>query len=197
MARQSWTRYQTLVRAVAERHGFGMVTGAAVFAALSPNSDYCGNIRDCGRLLAAAQAGKTLEQFQVSTYGANKIKAWRIAMGERPLDLIVANKTRNFFLNISNPDDPIPVTVDGHIFNAWHNKRIPLNSAEMKSSSRLYGEVAEAIRQIGAERGILPCVVQGLLWHTWKRIHRIKYTKQLQFWADDYYAAGLGFWPDW
>ena len=193
IARQAWFRYHRIVAGIAARHGFSVEIGAAVFSALSPNSDYLGNIRDTNRLLAAAAAGKGLDGFKVSTYGANKVKAWRIVQGEKPLDLIVFPKTRNFFLNVLDPNDPAPVTVDGHIFNAWAGRRIPLNSAAMKGSQKRYDEVADAIRQIGAERRIISNVVQGSLWYCWKRLHRIKHSDQMEFWGPDYLAAQLGF----
>jgi hypothetical protein len=192
IARTAWFRYRTLVGRIAERHGYSVRVGAAVFAALSPNNDYLGNLRDVSRLLSAARNGKRLEEFKVSTYGANKAKAWRIAHGEDPLDLIVAHKTRNFFLNVYDPTDPTPVTVDGHIFNAWTGKRIALNSAAQKFNAKHYLQVAEDIRQIGADRDLIPNVVQGVIWYAHKRIHRIKYDGQMEFWDRDCMVAEVG-----
>jgi hypothetical protein len=193
IASQAWYRYRRIVGHIAERHGFPVRIGAAVFAALSPNNDYLGNLRDTGRLLAAAEARIGLADFKVSTYGPNKLKAWRIVHGEDPLDLIVADKTRNFFLNVFDPSDPHPVTVDGHIFNAWTGVRRKLNSADMKGYSKFYETVATHIREIAADRGILPNVVQGGVWYCWKRLHRIKINGQMEFWGPDYMIAGLGF----
>lgn len=193
IARQAWFRYQRIVGGIAARYGFPTHIGAAVFAALSPNNDYLGNIRDVNRLLEAAAAGKGLGDFKVSTYGANKRKAWRIVKGENPLDLIVFPKTRNFYLNIVDPTDPQPVTVDGHIFNAWSGVRRRLNSAEMKGYTKSYGQVAEDIRQIAVDRGMVSNVAQGGIWYCWKRLHRIKHSDQMEFWGPDFMIAGLGF----
>jgi hypothetical protein len=193
LAHESWFRYRRIVGGIAAKHGYSASTGAAVFAALSPNNDYLGNLRDTNRLLASARAGMNLEDFKVSTYGNNKRKAWRIAHGEKPLDLLVFPKTRSFYLNIMNPEDPQPVTVDGHIFNAWTGVRISLASAAQKLRAGFYDAVAEDIRQIGAEQSLIPNVVQGIVWFSWKRMHRILYSRQLEFWSSDYIAAGLGF----
>lgn len=193
IASQAWFRYNKIVSGIAVTFGFRPIIGAAVFAALSPNNDYIGNIRDTARTLSAAEAGVGISDFKVSTYGNNKRKAWRIVQGEDPLDLIVAPKTRNFFLNVATPADPYPVTVDGHIFNAWTGIRRQLNSAAMKGYTKSYDAVAEDIRQIGAERRIIPNVVQGILWYCWKRMHRIKHSSQMEFWGHDYMVAGLGF----
>lgn len=194
-AEEAWFRYNRIVGAVAANYGFPLVVGAAVFSALSPNNDYLGNLRDVKTLLAAAQAGLALEDFSVSAYGNNKRKAWLIAHGTNPLDVIVFPKTRNFFLNVLDPADPVPVTVDGHIFNAWANTRLSLASAAQKGRAKLYNIVANDIRQIGAERRMLPNVVQGVIWYVHKRIHRIRWSAQLSFWEEDYYTAGLGLVP--
>jgi len=193
IARVAWFRYQKIVGGIAAQNGYPMEIGAAVFAALSPNNDYIGNLRDVNRLLAASRAGTGLDSFKVSTYGKNKVKAWKIAHGEKPLDLIRYPKTRNFFLNVSDPTNPYPVTIDGHIFNAWAGVRKKLNSAEIKQYARYYEEVAEDIRWLGAERGLIPNVVQGILWYCWKRIHRIKHSDQIEFWCNDMVVSGLGF----
>jgi len=193
MAERAWTRYSAIVGKIAAKHAFPLRTGAGVFAALSPNNDYFGNLRDTDRVLAAARGGHGIDSFKVSTYGANKRKAWQIAQGTDPLDLIVFPKTRNFFLNIVDPTDPVPVTVDGHIFNAWTGERIPLNVAAQKLRARFYDQVAEDIRALGTELNIIPNVVQGLIWYGWKRAFMIRHTMQMEFWGSDYIAAGLGF----
>jgi hypothetical protein len=125
IAEDAWFKMNRLTSRIAEKYEFSSRIGAAVFAALSPNSSYHGNLRDTDRVLAAAAGQVGLDDFKVSTYGNNKRKAWRIAKGEEPLDLIVFDKTRNFFLNVDNPVDPFPVTIDGHMFNAWFGKRTP------------------------------------------------------------------------
>lgn len=196
IASQAWFRYQSICGTIAKNCGYPLPVGCAVFAALSPNSDYLGNIRDCGRVLAAARKGWSIDDFKVSSYGNNKRKAWRIVHGENPLDLIVFPKTRNFFLNILNPNDPHPVTVDGHIINAWNNKRMKLSDANMRLKRGVYDQIAEDIRQIAVERRIIANIVQGLIWYCWKRLHRIRHSDQMEFWGVDYMAAGLGFQPE-
>ena len=121
IAKQAYWRYHIILSSLSGSLSIPLKTGAAVFAALSPNNDYLSNVRDAGRMLNAKRLGLGIDDFKVSTYGANKRKAWAIVNGADPLELIKANKTRNFFLNITDPNDPLPVTIDGHIFNAWEN----------------------------------------------------------------------------
>lgn len=192
-AMNSYFKYRRLATAMAEKYGFAPVIGAAVFAALSPNNDYHGNLRDCHNLLRAAAEGRSLESFAVSTYGQNKRKAWNIVHGADPFELIVAKKTRSFFLNVNNPLDPVPVTVDGHMFNCWRNERVSLVGLRHKTGE--YEIIADGVRQLAAEEGLLPCQMQGILWITHRRIHRILTNGQREFWDPDFLAARLGFHP--
>jgi len=186
----AYSKYQRLAASIAAKTGHTPRIGAAVFAALSPNNDYHGNLRDTHTLLSAAKAGLAVDGFTVSTYGQNKRKAWRIAHGEDPLDLIVAKKTRNFFLNVDDPSNPVPVTVDGHMYNVWRSKRE--NLVGLRWRIKHYDEIADGIRQVAAECGFVPCQLQAILWITWRRIHGIKTTAQLTFWDEDFSAARLG-----
>jgi hypothetical protein len=195
MAARSWWTYNHLTSRMAEKFGFSPEVGAAVFAALSPNNDYHGNLRDAHRLLKAAHDGLELVDFKVSTYGANKRKAWAIAHGTPPLDVIVFPKTRSFFLNIRDPNDPQPVTVDGHIYNAWRGYRVRLNSAAVRFPIKLYEVIAEDVRAVARQAGLLPNVAQGVIWFVWRRIHGIKFQPQLELWCPETRAAGLGFEP--
>lgn len=189
IAQQAFPKYNKIVTALAAKHGFSAEIGAAVFSALSPNNDYYGNLRDTSRLMEAAANQRDLTSFKVSTYGNNKRKAWRIAHGEPPLDLIVSDKTRNFFLNINNPYDPMPVTIDGHMFNMWLGQRVNLVGLRVPKS--LYYTVADGVRTLAQETGYLPCEVQGILWYTHRRIHNILRSSQLTLWDVDWDYAGF------
>lgn len=195
IAEEAWFKMNRLTKQIATKHGFAPRIGAAVFAALSPNNDYHGNLRDTDRLLQAAREQVGIDDFKVSTYGNNKRKAWRIANGEEPLDLIIFPKTRSFFLNVNDPLDPVPVTVDGHIYNAWRGERISLKGAAQKGNHKLYEEVANDIREIAKLKGILPNVAQGIIWYSWRRMHSILTPKQLELWDREALAARTGWVP--
>lgn len=189
----AYPKYNRILSKMAEQCQTTTEIAAAVFAALSPNNDYHGNLRDANTLIRAAKAGKTLDDFTVSTYGNNKRKAWAIVHGEAPLNLIVAKKTRNFFLNVNNPVDETPVTVDGHMVNVWRGKRE--NLVGLRFPADLYDIVADGVRTVAAERGMIPCQVQSVIWLTWRRVHWIKPASQLEFWDVELLAARLGFHP--
>lgn len=190
----SWLRYNELTSKIAKKHGFKARVGAAVFAALSPNNDYYGNVRDVDRLLSGVREGKSASEIRVSTYHPNKEKAWRIATGNDPLEEIVALKTRNFFLNVADPADPEPVTVDGHMHNMWLDARgVSLQTHSL--SPKRYHEIAGDIRLAAKYVNIVPCIFQAITWQSWRRINTAMLTDQLQFWHVDEAVAGLGFTP--
>jgi hypothetical protein len=195
IAEVAWLKMHKMTSQIALKHGFDPRIGAAVFAALSPNNDYHGNLRDTHRLLEAAKNRIGIDDFKVSTYGNNKRKAWRIVHGEEPLDLIVFPKTRNFFQNVHNPNDPHPVTVDGHIYNAWHGRRISLKGMAQKGTNKLYEEVAEDVRELARAKGIVANICQGIIWYSWRRMHRILTPNQLEMWDCEALAAQLGWTP--
>jgi len=150
-----------------------------------------GNLRDAHKLLAAHRKGTPYAEFTVSTYGQNKLKAWRIVNGEDPLALITANKTRSFFQNISDPEDVVPVTIDGHMLNMWRGRRE--NLVGLSFPTKLYAQVAEDVRILAREHQMIPCQMQGVLWLTWRRLHGIRSTQQQELWDADLLAARLGF----
>jgi hypothetical protein len=188
--RGSYRRYNKIMRMMGGNHGYSHRIAAAVFCALSPNNDYNGNLRDARNLLKNHRAGRSIEDFKVSTYGNNKRKAWALAGGADPLSLILAPKTRSFYLNVCDPTDPEPVTVDGHIHNCWSGKRMSLVGLRTLGN---YDEVAAAVRLLAFENKMVPCEMQGVLWFTWKRIHSILNSGQTTFWHDDMVCAGIGF----
>lgn len=190
VALESYPKYNLLATEMAAKHSLSARIGAAVFAALSPNNDYLGNLRDAERLLAAASAGDSIDSFKVSTYGHNKRKAWAVANGAEPLDLIVANKTRSFFLNVNDPRDPVPVTVDGHMINIYRNQRV--NLVGLRAPKSIYAEIADAVRCLAAETGYIPCEIQAIVWQKWRNMHQIKSTPQMEMWDSEYLAANLG-----
>lgn len=197
-AKASYPKYNRLCRAIARKYGYGLHVGAGVFAALSPNNDYWGNLRDTDKLLAAHAAGKKLDDFTVSTYGNNKRKAWAIAAGEEPEELIVAPKTFNFYQNVFDPANPHYVTIDGHMHNIYFGERRPLQSRDpnkriAKVTGALYHEIASLVMSFAFEKGMLPCEMQGVLWITWRRMHSIHTPKQQELWDRDFHAANLGF----
>jgi len=195
---EAYRRYNTLLRTMVAETGHSLRTACGVFSALSPNNDYLGNLRDASILLRAQAAGSPITAFRVHTYGSNKRKAWAIAGGVDPADAITAPKTRNFFLNLLDPGNPEPVTIDGHMFNIWNGSKLPLASRDptrrvVGMTGKRYQEIADELRKFAAWNGLIPNQAQAILWLTWRRLHGIKTDGQTRFWDLDLERAGLGF----
>lgn len=187
--KESYRHYHRLMAALGARHGFTTRTASAVFAALSPNNDYFGNVRDVDRLLRAAAERRDIESFKVSTYGHNKRKAWEIAHGADPLRLIKAKKTRSFFINMWDPENQVAVTIDGHMFNAWNARRV--NLVGQTVSNKNYDLCAHDVRELATKHGLIPWQMQGVIWYCWRRLHGVRSPQQLDLWDRAYLAAGM------
>ena len=83
---------------LSKKYGINVDLIAGACAALSPGVAWPVNMRDTESLI------KYHLNYQVhkshSTYYPNFIKALRIIQGEKPLDVLGGEKTRNFYLNI-------------------------------------------------------------------------------------------------
>jgi len=198
---QAFYRYHGIMRDLAQENGVTLPIAAAVFSSLSPNNDYIGNIRDARKMLEASSMGLGIDDFTVSTYGHNKRKAWAIVKGADPLDEIIALKTRNFYLNISFPDNPEPVTVDGHMYWAWHGQRGRVTGHKGKGDAvtdrtraasmnpRLYHEIELAVRSIAINHGLKGHQAQSIIWHAYRQRYNVLGTRQLDLLPRDLMAA--------
>lgn len=173
----AYLRYRWTLSRLAAHYGAELPGTVAAFAALSPNNDYMGNLRSTATLLKARAEGIPFERCTVSTYRACARRAWDYLDGIPFLERTKGPKTRAFYQNILDPWDPEPVTIDGHMFGLWAGQRLT-----MKQVVRLripYDRVADDFRSFAGRNGILPCQLQATLWFTWKRIHRVIYSPQL------------------
>lgn len=193
----AFERYNQILKMLAASTDHSIEATCGVFSALSPNNAYLGNMRDAASMLRAHRDGRAIDSFKVNTYGANKRKAWAIAAGADPLAEITADKTRNFYLNLLDPNDPHPVTIDGHMFNIWNGSKKPLKSRDPlkrieRIAGRLYRNVADDLRKVARKRGMIANQVQGVLWITWRRLNNV-IVHQECLWDLDIEKAGLGF----
>lgn len=168
----AYQRYHEILEDIASKYSTSAQIAIGAFAALSPNNDYAGNLKDTHRVLAARVRHESIDSFNVTTYGPNKAKAWRICQGENPLDVLAGRKTNNFYRNIQNPLDPNPVTIDGHMYSVWQLKRFRMDDAKVGSGTT-YDDIADDFRTVARVLGILPNQLQATCWHTWKRINLI------------------------
>ncbi|MEO0797340.1 MAG: hypothetical protein AAFX93_19485 [Verrucomicrobiota bacterium] len=179
---EAYFNYHRTLKLIADEHGIDVRRVCGCFAALSPNSDYFGNLRSTLTLCIGFANGLKSESCTVTTYNVNREKAWRILNGEHFFSVFRGLKVRNFFLNLSEPDHPEAVTIDGHMMNVVHGSPRTMHQSSVTPSG--YVRVAKAFSRVAAKRGMLPSQSQAIAWFTWKRIHNIVYDGQVDMFRE-------------
>lgn len=142
--------------------GGDIVRGAGVLAALSPQKEWNLNIRLAARAFETGVASG-------NTGNANG-KANAILAGANPLDVLGNGlKTRNFYMNILDPECADAVTIDRHAYDvalaerAEGNKRVSLTPTRYAAFTAVYVEAADTL-------GILPHQLQAVTWEAWRAV---------------------------
>lgn len=101
----------------------------------------------------------------------NLVKAFRIARGESPDDVLGGPKVRSFYNNIRFVDESQSATIDSHQVRAMIG-RIDLPDKvyeEVASNPARYDFFADVVKQLAADRNMPPHVVQAITWEQWRR----------------------------
>lgn len=147
----------------AERESIALAAGtdltpnqtAGIIAALSPRVQWQANLDAAAKMVEAAQKGKP--EPIVAGLKANRAKAWRIANGADPADVLGGPKVTAFYANISGDHDA--VTVDVWAARAAEGKDDP-NAPKGKR----YERIADAYRRAAAARNVSPRTMQATVW---------------------------------
>lgn len=152
---------QAFARALAAGTTLTVDHGAGVVAALSPRVRWATNMRAAAAMVEAAE--RVADEPVVGGLPTNRAKAWRIANGENPLDVLGGQKVRAFYANIMGDEDA--VTVDVWAARAavpdYDGKTIP---------ARMYEAIADAYRIAADARGVSPMVMQATVWVYIRRV---------------------------
>lgn len=173
----AYERYRQTMQRFADYYKFSLEQVTATFCALLPNNDYKGNLKSMVTVLHGINNDWNPEEITVTTYNACKNRAYNFASGLDFLSVTKGPKTRAFYQNIIHPEDPTPVTVDGHMMGIWANKRMTMVEAIYERIP--YEDVAHGIRCCAFSRMIRGNQAQAILWFAWKRIHNVVYSPQL------------------
>lgn len=168
----AYSDYNRVMRDVAHRYLVSSSRVTGVFCALSPNSDWMGNLRSMITLVKGYREGWPEEDVTVTTYNSNRAKAWRLVQGEPFCEVYKGLKVNNFYRSIRSPQSPDHVTVDGHMANVARNQQNGMWYSGLNDSE--YRRVKDCFQLVAYRNNILPSQLQGILWFTWKRIHAIK-----------------------
>lgn len=175
----AYETYHQIMVNLAAKHNADVDSVAAAFAALSPNATYASNLSSTESMLSAWSKGKGMDAAKVSTYPANKQKAWDLLRWEKSYaeggTWTNGKKTFAFYRNIVQPTNPlVPVVVDGHMYSVWMLKVYGMKEAKVGNGGR-YENIANDIRCAARIVGIRPSQMQAVCWFTWKRVNRLSY----------------------
>jgi hypothetical protein len=147
---------------LANQYGVKPEQSATVLSALSPSVKWNRNVIDAENLIDAFTAGRSIDSFNVCTYGPNKRKAWKVLESDWRIEK-EAPKTFSFVSNILGNTQL--VTVD-----RWH-ARACLNCAgrpvkEVSSSIPIsqYKRVESITQKLARRNGVTPSAFQAIIW---------------------------------
>jgi hypothetical protein len=193
---KAYRRYHSVMRELSDKYEVSLNRVVAAFVSLSPNSDYVGNLRSTVSILQAVAEERGFDTVQVSAYRHCGERAWAYATGAADfVERTRGPKVLSFYRNILDPEDPRPVTVDGHVTAAWRGQVLTMKQAFVRSM-REYEEIAGEVRRLARYKGLLPNQMQAVLWFTRKRVLGIKYEPQRSLWfeADDAWQTRVPAW---
>ena len=175
----AYDRYNVVMRRIAKKYAFPLDRVCAVFCALSPNSDYFGNLRSTVSVLDGLRNGTPDGDIIVSTYGHCKTRALAYARGtEAFVHKDRGPKILNFYHNILKPHSWKHVTIDGHMVAIWRGD----DKATMKESIIRRGEyeiIAQGVKDFAFYHFLIPNQMQAILWFVRKRVLNVRYSPQL------------------
>lgn len=138
---------------------------AGIIASFSPQCPWPRNQELACRLYETGIAtGHTID---------NCNKAQAIFNGADPLTLLGAKKTsgqktRNFYLNILDPEDTLPVTIDGHAFDIAVGMQTTTKIRSILQRKGVYQKFADVYREVARELNFRPLELQAITWVTWR-----------------------------
>ncbi len=135
--------------------GVGQSASAAILAVLSPQTQWSQNWDFATRICEAARAGRRMPA--IGGFPANRKKAWRIAGGEDPRNVVRGPKVTAFWRALAG--DPDAVVLDIWMFRTFGLPDTPTN--------RVYEATAEAFLAAAKSIGVSARDLQASIWlHT-------------------------------
>jgi len=133
--------------------GSGVSAAAGILAALSPQTQWVQNWLWARQVAQAAGEGRRRMPV-IGGFPANRDKAWRIARGERPKDVLRGPKVTAFWRALAG--DPHACVLDIWMFRAFGLPDTPPES--------VYRKVAEALSVAAYDLGVTARQLQAVIW---------------------------------
>jgi hypothetical protein len=132
-------------------HGVGRSAAAGILAALSPQTQWASNWKFARTIVTHAGAQ---EMPAIGGFPKNREKAWRIANGERPAEVLGGPKVRAFWRALAG--DPDAVVLDLWMFRAFDLPDAP--------TRKVYDRVALELKAAADELGVAARDLQAVIW---------------------------------
>jgi hypothetical protein len=178
----AYERYHMVMARIAHKYGFPLDATCAVFCALSPNSDYWGNLRSTVSVLQGLKEGRSESEINVSTYRHNMLRAITYARGAPFAIPGRGPKILNFYHNILTPHSSRWVTIDGHMVGVMRDSKGTMKELLIKPNE--YDGYATLVKQFAFQNFMLPCQMQAILWFVRKRLLNVVYDGQFDMFGD-------------
>lgn len=129
---------------------------AGVIAALSPRVRWETNVAAAATMIQQAGIG-AYRMPSVAGYNRNCEKAWKIANGASPYEVLGGPKVRSFFANILGDEQAVTIDV-------WAARAAEGVSNKNAPAGRRYINLADAYRMAARARDVSPMVMQATVW---------------------------------
>jgi hypothetical protein len=134
-------------------HGVGISAAAGVLAALSPQTQWVQNWLWARQVAQAAGEGRRRMPV-IGGFPKNRDKAWRIANGEPPRQVLRGPKVTAFWRALKG--DPDAAVLDIWMFRAFGLPDTP--------SAKVYRSAAEALSVAAYDLGVTARQLQAVIW---------------------------------
>lgn len=130
---------------------------AGVIAALSPRVRWETNVRAAAEIITAARRDPDGRIPNVAGYFSNVKKAWKIASGWSPDNVLGGPKVTNFYANICGNENAVTIDV-------WAARAAEGVSNKYAPSGKRYELLANAYRMAASARDVSPMTMQATVW---------------------------------
>lgn len=147
-------------------------TGAGLISVFSPQTGWDRNLA-LAEHFARHGEDDDLHHRYGGVYQENIDKAHKILAGQHIRDITTnaANKTRSFYNNIIDPDNPHFVTIDKHAHDIATGIKNGDDFDRGLRAMRRYDHFVHAYSLAANRQGLLPNEMQATTWVHWRHIH--------------------------
>ncbi len=168
-----WYRvaHQEIKERVSIPYSVPMNIACGIVAVLSPRCVWEANVSDALKIVIAHRSSLPIDAFSVTTYGANKVKAWRL-IGEGDMSCMRGNKVKAFYDNLLFPECSLDVTIDGHAINIARGGVGLVKGSDF--SGKEFQEIGRAYQLAGQKVNLRGLEIQAITWLAYKRVYGIR-----------------------